>query len=393
MAEVPKIAIIISHPIQHFCPQYASLAQIKTIGVKVFFASTLGFEKYTDPDFGEEISWDNLRLDAFDHVFLNKKNLPADKMLDAPSLENALNDYSPDMLIVYGYFQKYQRRAYRWAKKNNVWMAYISDSERKQKRNPVKEWIKYPFIRKYFSGINYFLSVGNANEEFYRHYGVASKKMIRMHFPIDIFYYNKKFPCKEQLRKSIRTDHHIGNDETVLSVVGKLVPWKNQADIIDAMVLLERRNIITHLFIIGSGAMLEELKKKAMSLSKSKVHFTGFINPGELPSYYAATDIYVHPAAVEPHSLAISEAIYMGCPVIISDRCGSYGENDDVQEERNGLVYSCADIDQLAEKIIFLVNNKETRSGYGGHSHAIAEQFQRRAHGDFINELMPDLRS
>jgi len=181
MVSVPRIALVISHPVQHFCPQYASLSRLENIKLKVFFASTLGFKKYTDPNFKQEIAWDNLYMDEFDHVFLNDgKTLAADKTLDAPGLDTSLDQFKPDVVIVHGYFQRYQRRAYSWARKNKVPLAYISDSERRQKRNPVKEFVKYFFIRKYFSGINYFLSVGDANESFYRHYGVTPEKIIRM---------------------------------------------------------------------------------------------------------------------------------------------------------------------------------------------------------------------
>jgi len=392
MASIPRIAIVISHPIQHFCPQYASLARLDNIKLKVFFASTLGFKKYVDPNFKQEISWDNLYMDEFDHVFLNEgKTLAADKTLDAPELDNALEEYKPDLVIVHGYFQKYQRRAYAWARKNNIRIAYISDSERRQKRNPLKEILKYFFIRKYFSGIDYFLSVGDANEFFYKHYGVASGKIIRMHFSIDLRYYEKKYECRKEMRKAIRSEYKIKDDELVLCVVGKLVPWKNQSDIIDAMKVLEQQAIKTHLFVLGSGTTMDLLKSKSQQLGNSEVYLPGFILPADLPSYYAASDIYVHPASVEPHSLAISEAIYMGVPVILSDRCGSFGDHDDVQENKNGLVYSFGNITELAEKILQLNQNKIQRSAFGEYSHEIAVRFQQRSHKGFVEELVKHL--
>src|ERR1700744_2770781 len=130
-----KLAIIISHPIQHFCPQYASLAKRPDLQVKVFFASTLGYKQYMDANFGRPIAWNNLRLEEFDHEFLNGgEALPADKHLDAPALGKALEAFAPELVLLHGYFQKYQRRAYRWARRHAVPLAYISDSERRHKR-------------------------------------------------------------------------------------------------------------------------------------------------------------------------------------------------------------------------------------------------------------------
>lgn len=381
-----KIAIVVSHPIQHFCPQYVSLSKKKDINLKVFFASALGYKKYVDKNFNKEISWNNLHLNQFDHVFLNGETvISSDQYIDAPSLESELNKYTPSLVIIYGYFQKLQRRAHRWAKTNNTKIAYISDSELRHKRNPIKEWLKYFFIKRYFSKVDYFLSVGNANESFYKYYGVSDDRMIRMHFPIDINLYERSYAEKNDLRKMVRDKYSIGEDETVISVVGKLVPWKNQEQIIDALLLLEKETIYLKLFIIGSGNIQERLEQKAANLKHSKVYFTGFIDTQYLPSFYAASDIYIHPALVEPHSIAVSEAIYMGCPVILSNTCGSYGADDDVQENKNGYIFE--NINQLLEKIKLLLSDKEKIKKFGLYSHEIAEKFQKRSHKEFLSDL------
>jgi glycosyltransferase involved in cell wall biosynthesis len=383
-----RIAVVVSHPIQHFCPQYRSFSEEEGLRLRVFFASALGYRSYMDAQFGKEVKWNNLYLESFDHVFLNGDTIiAADQSIDAPGLEKALTSFQPDLVITYGYFQKLQRRARRWALKNNVKLAYISDSELRHHRNSLKELLKAYFLRNYFSGIDYFLTVGDANEAFYKHYAVHPSKFIRMHFPIDIRQYEEAFPKRELLRKEIRAGFEIDETQLVLSVVGKLVPWKNQDHIIDAMALLEEQGVFIHLFVIGSGEMLEQWRSKAGKLSKSFVHFTGFQNAEALPAYYAATDVYVHPASVEPHSIAISEAIYMGCPVIISDRCGSYGEDDDVQEGRNGMVYPFAGIKSLSEKIRLLATDEEKRKRFSAYSISISRRFQNTAHHGVLQKL------
>ena len=388
----PRIAIVVSHPIQHFCPQYASFAGLEIADIKVFFASALGYKKYHDPGFGQQISWENLYLDEFEHVFLNNGAvIQPSKNIDAAELEPALDLYAPNLLIVYGYYQKLQRRAYTWARKHHVPLAYISDSERKQKRKIFREIIKYPLLFKYFSGIRFFLTVGNANESFYAFYGVPSKKLIRMHFSIDRRIYIKAYENKSALRALTRNKFDIGADEIVLSVVGKLVHWKSQQDIIKAMQALEGSGIVYHLLIIGSGPMLEECRQTAAALVKNKVHFAGFVKPDELPGYYAATDIYIHPAAMEPHSLSISEAIYMGCPVIISDRCGSYGPTDDVQESKNGFVYAFGNIGELENKIKWISTHPTERAAFAAYSHNIAVRFQEQSHHQVLIELLKHL--
>ena len=171
----PRIALVVSHPIQHFCPQYVSFAKNKNVAFKVFFASALGKEKYFDENFRKEISWGNLQLDKFNHVFLNGDAVvPSDKNIDAVSLEEELVIFKPDIIITYGYFQKLQRRAYRWAIANTVKLAYISDSELRHSRSKLKDFIKQFYVKRYFSKIDYFFTVGDANEEFNKKAGCNS---------------------------------------------------------------------------------------------------------------------------------------------------------------------------------------------------------------------------
>lgn len=389
-----NLAIIVSHPIQHFCPQYASFAKNPAVKLKVFFSSTLGLKKYYDANFKKEVSWQGLYLDRFDHHFLNGDSaVPVTRELDSASLDHELDKFQPDILIIYGYYQKIQRRAYKWGRKNKVEVAYISDSEQRQKTNWFKGFLKALYLNLFFREIDFFLTVGDANEDFYKSCGVPSLKFVRMHFPIDINLYQNKFELRAVLRKQIRSKHHLKEDDFILSVVGKLVDWKNQDHIIDALILLEKKDVFAHLFIIGSGEMLDLWKNKAKILTKSKVHFTGFITPEELPSYYATTDVYVHPAGIEPHSIAISEAIYMACPVIVSDRSGSYGASDDVQVDANGEVFSFGDIDQLANKIKKFYDSPALVEKYSKHSHQRSLDFQQRSHGECLEELASRLAS
>lgn len=384
-----KVALIISHPIQHFTPKYESWATAPNVEFKVFFASALGYKKYYDPNFKTEVSWGNIRLENFNHIFLNgEEAIPSDASLDAPSLNSELEKFKPDVIVSYGYFQALQRRAYRWANANKVPLAYISDSEFRQRRPWYKELAKFFFLFNYFRKISYFLTVGNANEYYYNLHGVGDEKVVRMHFPIDLTCYQEAFGKKDELREAVRSKRNIAEDELVISVVGKLVSWKNQDHLIDALALLEQRGVKATAIFLGSGEMMEAWQKKAQILKSNRAIFAGFIGVDELPAYYAATDIYVHPASVEPHSIAVSEAIYMGCPIIISDRCGSYGESDDVQPGKNGWVYKFGQIDELSDRIQELARNPEQRRQFGNYSHKISSEFQTTSHFTSLQTLV-----
>ena len=56
------------------------------------------------------------------------------------------------------------------------------------------------------------------------------------------------------------------------------------------------------------------------------VRFEGFRQYGELPGYYAGAGAFVHPAHEEPWGLVVNEAMASGLPVLVSRRCGCAGD-------------------------------------------------------------------
>lgn len=383
-----KVALVISHPVQHFCPMYASWSKIEGIDLKVFFGSNLGAVKYLDPNFKKEISWSNLYLDEFNHEFLNgDKTLQSTPDLDAANLDDKLTEFNPNLVVHYGYYHKLAKHARNWAIKNKVKTAYISDAEHRQQRPFWKEALKYPYLFFYFKKNNFFFTVGNANEAYYSFYGVPKSKMHRMMFSIDIRNYDKAFEKKESLRLNFRNKLNISSSEITISVVGKLVYWKSQDDLIKLLYTLEKTlpSKKFNLLIAGSGEMENEWKELAKNLTINKVHFLGFVNPTDLPEIYAASDVYIHPAKIEPHSLSISEAIYMGCPVIVAHTSGSWGENDDVQKNKNGFVYHHGNIAELQQQLLDLVSNN--LSDFGNYSVKISREFQQLSHNKLISKI------
>jgi glycosyltransferase involved in cell wall biosynthesis len=384
-----KIAVVVSHPIQHFCPMYASWAKSAEIELKVFFASNLGVELYNDDNFGRAIKWGNLYLNEFNHHFLNGNvTLPLNSSLDAPSLESELLKFKPNLVIQYGRFYKFNSRLARLKRKCNFKLAYVSDSENRHKENIVKKMAKKIVLPWFFRTIDYFLTVGDSNEAYYSSFGVGYDKMIRMNFSIDIRHYDNCYENKDDLRNEFHKKFNIAKNDIVISVVGKLVHWKNHEDLISLLDILENEATWPrlHLLIAGSGPCESMLKEKSEVLRKNCVHFLGFVDPLNLPEIYAASDVYVHPSRFEPHSLAISEAIYMGLPVVVSDKTGSYGPTDDVRIGLNGDVFILGNIQDLLKKLEF-IRDPTRRKELGEFSRIIAKKNQQNAHYQFLSTL------
>ncbi|MEP4484840.1 MAG: glycosyltransferase family 4 protein [Halioglobus sp.] len=359
--------------------------------LKVFFASKHGLDPYQDKNFDREIKWESLKLD-FDHTFLpGAANRKPSAKIDCHAVVDSLVGFDPDIVLVYGYIQPLQRRVMRWAKANGRQLLLVGDSELRQARGRVKGFVKKLWLPRVFSSIDLFLTVGDANEAYYRSYGVPDYKFVRMFFPIDTTSFDQSLNDREQQRARVRRLLGIPHDHMVVLMVGKLVSWKRQADLVKVSNLLQSGSSQITIVLAGTGPDSDRLNSEAQASGPGGVVFAGFIPPEELVHYYLAADVYVHCSAKEPHSLAISEAIYAGLPVVVSDRCGSYGPSDDVQVGLNGYVYPCGDVTILAALLEKYSKKPTVRQRLGSESRRIGTAHQTLAHAKSICQVVDAL--
>ena len=75
------------------------------------------------------------------------------------------------------------------------------------------------------------------------------------------------------------------------------------------------------------------------------VTFAGFIQPAELPEWYAICDVLVFPTHGDPNGLVVEEALAAGRPVIVSDAAGDIKAR---VPESVGRVFPVGDVSALA---------------------------------------------
>jgi glycosyltransferase involved in cell wall biosynthesis len=376
----PRVAIVVSHPIQHFCPQYASFAKSEDFEIRVFFGSSSGARPYEDKNFGLTIRWEALDLDGFPHEFLNDEAIPPSANLDAPNLDERLRAFDPQAVLLYGYNQRLSRRALRAGQRLGARILMFSDGELRQRRSLAVRVAKRLLLPRYLRSVGAFLTTGDANDEYYRHYGVPAGRLIRAPYPIDRARYERARVTAADDRAKIRRELGVPDDSLLCLVVGKLVDWKRQGDVVAMLSQpgMEGARVV----LIGTGRDEQRLRQQAERVAPDRVRFAGFVQPVDLPRYYAACDVYIHPSEREPHSVAVSEAVFMGCPIVISDRCGSYGSTDDVQPGRNGFVYRCGDVTGLVMAVRRLGANGVLRKRFAAASRTIGTHNQMLSHGD-----------
>ena len=52
-----QLAVVVSHPIQHFVPFYRALSQVERFSVTVLYVSKIGLQRYFDRGMNTDIDW------------------------------------------------------------------------------------------------------------------------------------------------------------------------------------------------------------------------------------------------------------------------------------------------------------------------------------------------
>lgn len=350
-----RVAVVLSNPIQHFAPFYSTLAE-RNADLRVLFMSRAGLDRYLDPNFGIEIQWGSAVTAGYSHEFVADLDVgkdwkhPRTCQQAVRKLVRRLDRLRPHCVLVHGYGRAYAIAALAWCRRRGVPSLMFSDSELLHQRSlPVRAG-KRIVLPALFRSISGFLTIGDYNEAYLAHYGVPRFRMFRTPLPTDDSILRDARLKRADLRAAVRAELGIPENALVALFVGKLVAQKRPLDIAEAMRVLTRtadsRDVVA--VLAGDGLLRPTLEAAAADLDGA-LRLVGFVNQErDLPRLYMAADVYLHPAELHAHPVAVKEAVLCGLPVVTTDRVGSVGPTDEVRPGRNGRIHAAGDVNGLA---------------------------------------------
>jgi len=168
-------------------------------------------------------------------------------------------------------------------------------------------------------------------------------------------------------RDPVRRKFGIPHNAVMLTIIGSGFQRKGVGPLIQA---LAQAPSGAHLLVVGKSRHAARYRRLPQRLGLAgRVHFAG---PQEDPRpFYAAADIYAHPALYDPAPNAVLEAMACGLPVIVSAKTGN---SDIIRSQRAGMVCDALDIGAIAEAIGRL-RDPSQRSETGENALRTAETF------------------
>ena len=177
----------------------------------------------------------------------------------------------------------------------------------------------------------------------------ASGLEVRVDYPgVDTDSFRPVAPDPEMLRSFGLEE----SDQVLVSAV-RLVPLKGIQYAMEAMAALREKWPNLKMVVAGEGPYRLDLEKKAREMGLGdRVQMAGFMDPKNLPAFYALGDIAVFPShGEEALGLSIAEAMACELPVVAS-RLGGVPE---VVDESTGILTRPKDVEEVTKALASLL--------------------------------------
>lgn len=164
-------------------------------------------------------------------------------------------------------------------------------------------------------------------------------------------------------RKQMRDRYGFKDTDTVMGMAGRLAEEKGQFPLLEALLPRLKANktykvLVTGNAVLHPGSDYEGRINAFITDNKleTQVRLAGFVD--DMPGFYNALDLFLHPAFREPFGRVVIEAMAAGKPVIAS-KVGGIPEiiSDDSSD---GVLVEPGHWDTWLEKIDLLIRDPET---------------------------------
>lgn len=221
----------------------------------------------------------------------------------------------------------------------------------------------YSKIARFFSRrINAIICISNAVSNTLAKAGLPKEKLVTIYNGID-----PDFVVPGVDSSLIRERHKIQPTQPIIGIIGNIKEWKGQESVIKAVHLVRDRFKDITCLLVGDTAeqdayYLQRLNKLVKeSNMESNIIFTGYQR--DVADYLNAMDIVIHASvSPEPFGRVLIEAMAIRKPVIGS-RDGAVPEI--VQKDITGLTFTPGNAEELADAIIYLLENPDTAREMG----------------------------
>jgi glycosyltransferase involved in cell wall biosynthesis len=218
--------------------------------------------------------------------------------------------------------------------------------------------------------------------------GAAAQRQIRPRRPTFVVLpgIEDPDPSAPEALSELRARLAIPEDRTIIGVVGRLLPWKQQHLVVRCVEELRRRGHNAHALVVGGDAYDVapgyERELRAMVGARGMgehATFTGHVDDA-IP-YIELMDVLVNASTHEPFGIVLLEALALRTPAVAFDADG--GPPEILEGGRCGLLARAGDLQHLTRQVERMLEDHGLRA-------ELAERGRERFERMFSAQTMTD---
>jgi len=172
----------------------------------------------------------------------------------------------------------------------------------------------------------------------------------------------------------------------LIGYFGRLKRYKSVDHLLHAMVIVKKRIPAAKLVVIGGGDYRKKLEELAAELGiADSVQFTGYVDEQEKVRLLRHVTFVVNTSSKEGWGLTVIESNACGSIVLGSDVPGL---RDAIKDNETGLLYGYGNINELAEKILLLLDDSILRERLEKSAYLWAKTFDWNVVAKHVAELL-----
>lgn len=254
-------------------------------------------------------------------------------------------------------------------KKEQTKIIYTAHGFHFFKGAPLKNWLIYYPIEKYFSKYTDVLITINKED-----FKISKDKFDKTTtvFIDGVGVDNTEFlPLKVNQIKEIRLNNNFNTKDFLLIYVGELSNRKNQIELIEYMEKIVKMESCIKLLLVGKGPEKKILQRIVQEKKlENNVLFLGYRS--DVSKLMGMSDVIVSSSKQEGLPVNLIEGLCMGKPLVVSN---CRGNRDLVVNSHNGYVYTKESSINFEEKIIELYNSDKLRNEFGKNSLKLSKRY------------------
>lgn len=335
-----KIGFVVTHPTQFDGPFFRYAASDPEHCFQAVFTAPERMGAPIDPELGLSVSWEIDLLSGYQHWVVPGRGR-------IRWFWRHLREQRYDLLVVNGYAHPAYVVATAAARLAHTPVALRLDTVNfAHSSRPRLEAKKVLFggLRRTY---DHFFPVGSLTTEYLRGLGVPDQRMSFLSYSVDSEYFTSHSQITPLQRETIRARYGIPIGARVALSIAKFHPREAPWDLIRAIAAVPDPDV--YVLLVGDGPQRRALEAFAGENCMGRAVFAGYVPYPELPSLYAAADVFVHAPMFEPWGVSVHEALACGLPVVAASTVGS--AHDLVLPGENGAVYPFGDVAALRKTL------------------------------------------